>query len=122
MKQVNKAIKQKLTTLLIIGIIIFASAAFAAYLLFISASSFPLIYTPLTIFASVLGSLLAIRLDPGGQLNFYLAAHKRTEEEQQLYDLIKKNRNNWLVILTPVFFTVILIIIDIYVHAKENFF
>lgn len=118
----SNKVKGYLKQLLIIGIISGVIGLTTAIITCISTAEISLTYLPISIVSGLIGYIGVIRLDPGGRVNFYVRYHKRTKDEQELYDLIVKYRSTKLINLVSFSFLIIITILQLNRHATQNIF
>lgn len=109
----NKTIKKYINQLPIIGAVYFIIGIILLLILLSANFTYAIGYIPITAIGIVIGYLLIVRGDPGGNVNFYLNTHKKTQDEQYLYNLVVKNRNIILINLVMVGVLIIFSILDI---------
>ncbi len=95
----NKTVKKYLIQLLIIGILGVLIGAFLIILLIRDNETNSIAYFPFTTLGIILAYWVVIWGDPGGVVNFYFDARKRTPDEQTLYSLVIKHRSKLLISL-----------------------
>lgn len=104
----NKTVKNYLIELPLLGIGNIFCGTLLLVLLIRDNSISSLIYFPVTTLEIILAYWVIVYADPGGVVNVYIKARKRTPDEELIYNLVANNRNMLLIrIVTFLLFLVV---------------
>lgn len=120
MLKISKTVKKYLIQLLFIGIFQIFAGIVIAFVFLSSTNEIPLIYIPLIAVSAIAGYLSVIYWDPGGVVNFYLKKHKRSKDEDTLYNLVVKYRNKTLITFAFFIFFAIALFLGFTKHNTET--
>lgn len=106
----QKSLKKKVLQLPIVGVIAIFSSIYIYWLISNGIGYWALSSIPLKFIGCVTAIIVVLFISPGGNINYYFLAHKKTKDELDLNKLISKYSSKLIVLIC----VIILILIDCY--------